>query len=143
MRVYPLSSSWAVFNGIPRDRSRGSLRPTQREERFVRSKTEESCPLSQRIVVRVRGRPGASHLVQLVAGNGIRTAVGEDARRLFREMLSRIHHFSLQRDLTADVFTKLDLAHMPGPLSHFCLLTMLEVYRMADNATSFVNTSAV
>jgi hypothetical protein len=41
-----------------------------------------------------------------------------DAGRLFGEMLGWIDHFGFQRNLLADVFTKFDLAHVPGPLCH-------------------------
>ncbi len=109
------------FNGLPRDRSRGSQRPTQREEResakwgFGRSPTRSLDWL----VVGLGTAPYASRLLQIIAGQGVGTAAGDHSGRLVGQILSWIHHFAFQRNLMPNMSAVLDLADLPSTESHF------------------------
>lgn len=87
-----------------------------------------ACWLLHGIVVRIGATPFAGGLVEHVAGGGVGTAVGNDARRLFGQVLSRIDNFRFERDLVTDVFAVLDLVDLPSFERHVSLLTTPTVY---------------
>ena len=92
------------------------------------------------IVVRIGAAPFAHGLVEHVAGGGIGTAMGKDARRLFGQVLGGINDFRLERDLVTRVLAILDLVNLPGSECHVSLLTISTVYGMGEKNSSAQHT---
>ena len=72
----------------------------------------------QRTVIRICAAPGARWLIDAVAFERFRTAMGKDAGRLFWKMLRGERHQWFERDLVAYMLTLPDLAYVPLFLSH-------------------------
>lgn len=87
-----------------------------------------ACWLLHWIVVRVGAAPFADGFVEHVAGCGVGTSVGYDARRLVGQALGRVDHFRFERDFVTNVLAVLDLVNLPGTKCHVSLLTTLTVY---------------
>ena len=71
-----------------------------------------------RTVIRICAAPGARRLVDAVAFERIRTAVGKDAGWLFGQMLRGKYNQGFQGDLVIYMLTIPDLAYIPLFLSH-------------------------
>lgn len=107
------------FNGIPRDHARGSLRPTQREERVHNTgKSRRELPVLYRGIIWIGGAPPAHGLVHCITFNGVRTAVRHNSRRQIGQFIGRVHHFRFQRDLVSDILAVRDLFDLPGAYCH-------------------------
>ena len=121
-------------NGNPREISRGRLKPTQKWRR----EKSQACGLLllHRIVVRIGAAPFAGGFVEHVAGSGIGTAMGDDVRRLFGQVLGGIDNFRFERDLVTNVLAVLDLVNLPGSECHVSLLTTTTVYGMGEKNSS-------
>jgi hypothetical protein len=81
-----------------------------------------------RFVGRICPAPGTDRLIEhSVALHGIRTTLGQDARRLVREMVGRIDNFVFQRNLMPNVLTIFHHFYLPHTLRHISLLYTLYI----------------
>ena len=69
-------------------------------------------------VIRICAAPGARWLVNAVAFESVRTAMGKNARWLFRQILRRKYNQGFQGDLVIYMLAIPDLAYIPLFLSH-------------------------
>ena len=85
-------------------------------------------------VIRICPAPGACRLVDAVAFERIRTAMGDDARWLFRLVLRRKYNQSFQCDFVIYMLTIPDLAYIPLFLRHTAPPDYPVIVRQAKDA---------
>ena len=116
---YVRSINSALFNGSLRHRRRSSQRPTQREERvyILSRRLFFVYKVLEGTVIWICAAPGTRWLVDAITVQGFRTATGDDAWRLFWQILRRKHNLGFQSNFVSNMFAVTNLAHIPLFLS--------------------------
>jgi hypothetical protein len=71
------------------------------------------------VIARICARPTTTGVSKTIASESPRTAVGDDARCLIRQIGGWIHNFSFQSDFFPSMFTIGYLYHFPITISQF------------------------